>query len=106
MSRQVRTAIVAAVIACSAFAPSVRAGSPIDGTTLTPPVAPGTPCQTDGRWVRCDTSGVTTYVNSPAFDLPCGTFYETGTDDRDATRWYENGLLDHRSVQAQYRATW
>jgi hypothetical protein len=100
------TAIALAAMALAALAPTSLAGSSVDGTTLTPPVAPGTPCETDGTWVRCDTSNVTTYVNSPAFDLPCGTFYETGTDDRHATRWYQDGLLVRRSVQAQYRATW
>jgi hypothetical protein len=106
MTRRLRTAIACAAIGLAALAPGAQAGSAVDGTTLTPPVLPGTPCETDGRWVRCDTSNVTTYVNSPAFDLPCGTFYETGTDDRHATRWYADGLLVRRSVQAQYRATW
>jgi hypothetical protein len=79
------------------------AGQPVDGTTLTPPVLAGTPCMQDGRWVRCDTSNVTIYANEPGFDLPCGTIYETGVDDRHATRWYEDGLLVKRSVQASIR---
>ena len=106
MTRRLRAGVAAALMVLAIGVPAVRAGSPVDGTTLTPPVSPGTPCEADGRWVRCDTSNITTYVNSPIFDLPCGMFYETATDDRHGTRWYENGLLDHRSVQAQYRGTW
>jgi hypothetical protein len=105
MSRRLRIAITTACIALGAIVPAARAGSPVDGTILTPPVLPGTPCTANGRWVRCDTSNVTTYVNSPGFELPCGLFYETATDDRHATRWYEDGLLVKRSVQAQYRGT-
>jgi hypothetical protein len=82
------------------------AGEPVDGSTLTPPVDPGTPCAADGAWVRCDTSGVVTYGYEPAFDLPCGLMYETGVDDRHATRWYRDGLLVKRSVQASFRGSW
>ena len=106
MTRRILTALSGLAVMLAALAPIANAGSPVDGTTLTPPVLPGTPCEADGRWVRCDTSSITTITNSPAFELPCGMFYETGTDDRHATRWYEDGLLHHRSVQAQYRATW
>ena len=105
-ARPVRMALAGAILMLGTLVPTVGAGSAVDGTTLTPPVLPGTPCQADGQWVRCDTSNVTTFINSPAFDLPCGTMYETATDDRHATRWYRDGLLDHRSVQAQYRGTW
>ena len=106
MTRRLRTGVATTLMVLTFGVPTVYAGSPVDGSTLTPPVGPGTPCSDDGRWVRCDTSNVTTYVNSPAFELPCGMFYETATDDRHATRWYQDGLLFRRSVQAQYRGTW
>ncbi|MDQ3938481.1 MAG: hypothetical protein M3253_07350 [Chloroflexota bacterium] len=95
--------VVALAMAGLVAPATVMAGQPVDGTTLTPPVAPGTPCFQDGRWVRCDTSNVTSYTNQPGFDLSCGTIYETGVDDRHATRWYEDGLLVKRSVQASFR---
>jgi len=106
MTRGLRAALAATLLAGTLAIPAANAGEPYDGTTLTPPVRAGTPCSADGRWVRCDTSFITTFVNTPAFELPCGLFYETATDDRHATRWYEDGLLVKRSVQASYRGTW
>ncbi len=98
--------LMALSVASLSGAPLALAGSPVDGTTLTPPVLAGTPCFQDGPWVRCDTSGTTTLINQPGFELPCGQVYETGTDERHATRWYLDGLLVKRSVQASFRGTW
>jgi len=78
----------------------------VDPTTLTPPLQPFRVCYEEGPWVNCDTSGVTTSSNEPAFELSCGTVYETSTDTRHATRWYRDGLLVERIVQSKVRGTW
>jgi hypothetical protein len=103
--RLLAAALAAAALGLATVVPAA-AREAVDGTTLTPPVAPGTPCYQEGIWVRCDTSNVNSYANAEAFDIPCGTLYETGVDDRHATRWYRDGLLVKRSVQASFRGFW
>jgi hypothetical protein len=98
--------ILVAATALLFVAAPVAARQQVDGTTLTPPVDPGTPCYQEGPWVRCDTSSVSAYANEEAFGISCGTLYETGVDDRHATRWYRDGLLVKRSVQASFRGSW
>src|SRR3954462_7652212 len=78
----------------------------VDPTTLTPPLQPFRVCYQDGPWVNCDTSGVSSVTNDAAFDLSCGTVYETATDPRHATRWYRDGLLVERIVQSKVRGAW
>jgi hypothetical protein len=94
------------VIASLGGASGVSARTPVDPTTLTPPLQPFRVCYQEGPWVNCDTSGVSTLTNEPVFDLACGTIYETSTDSRHATRWYRDGLLVERIVQSQVRGTW
>ena len=89
-----------------AGASSVSARTLVDPTSLTPPLQPFRVCYQEGPWVNCDTSGVTSISNEPAFDVSCGTVYETSTDIRHATRWYRDGLLVERIVQSRVRGTW
>ena len=89
-----------------AGASSVSARTLVDPTSLTPPLQPFRVCYQEGLWVNCDTSGVTSISNEPAFDVSCGTVYETSTDIRHATRWYRDGLLVERIVQSRVRGTW
>jgi hypothetical protein len=93
-------------IASLCGASGVSARTPVDPTTLTPPLQPFRLCFEEGPWVNCDTSGVSTLTNEPVVDLPCGTVYETSTDSRHATRWYRDGLLVERIVQSKVRGTW
>jgi hypothetical protein len=79
----------------------------VDPTSLTPPLQPYRVCVLDGQSIRCDTSGTGTVVNSPAFDLPCGTVYETGTDVRRAVRYYNlDKLLVERNAEEEYNGMW
>ena len=94
------------VIASLGAASGVSARTPVDPTTLTPPLQPFRLCFQEGPWVNCDTSGVSALTNEPAFDLACGTVYETSTDSRHATRWYRDGLLVERIVQSKVRGAW
>jgi hypothetical protein len=94
------------VIASLCGASAVSARTPVDPTTLTPPLQPFRLCFQEGPWVNCDTSGVSSLTNEPVADLPCGTIYETSTDSRHATRWYRDGLLVERIVQSKVRGTW
>ena len=87
-----------------ATAPLASARS-VDPSTLQPPPPPGARCHDAGRQVICDTTLNTSFVNEPAFDAPCGTIYATGTDLRDGTRWYTDGLITHRHVNGALNAT-
>lgn len=90
-----------------ATAPAASAHTLVDPTTLTPPLKPFRICYEDGQWVKCDTSGVTTFVNEPAgFDLSCGTVYLTATETTQSTRWYQGGLLVERNATDSMRGSW
>jgi hypothetical protein len=83
------------------------AGSVIpDPSVLQPPPPPGAICRDDGTYTICQTTLNFTSLNDPIFDLPCGTLYETSTDDRQGIRWYVDGLLVKRRVVAHLRGTW
>jgi hypothetical protein len=58
--------------------------------------------------VICDTQVDESILEPVAvFDLPCGTIYETNSDVRQGTRWYDgDGLLVERHVTQQLRGTW
>jgi hypothetical protein len=93
------------VCALTMLAPTpVLAGS-VDPSTLQPPPPPGARCHDAGNQVICDTTLDFVLVNEPAFDAPCGTIYMTGTDLRDGTRWYTDGLITHRHVVGALNAT-
>ena len=108
LTRRARRPILAAIVlavASLAGASSASAHTLVDPTMLTPPLKQFRVCFEDGPWVKCDTSGVDSLSNEPAFDLPCGLAYETSTDTQHATRWYRDGLLVERITQSNVRGT-
>jgi hypothetical protein len=62
----------------------------VDPNTLIPVPPPGAECHGDGQWIICRTAVSFAPVNEPGFELPCGTAYATGTDDRRGIRWYNS----------------
>ena len=78
----------------------------VDPTTLIPPLKPFRVCWQLVRTVQCDTSGASSYENLPTDEAPCGLIYETATEDSNATRFYEDGLLVRRGVQESVKGTW
>ena len=105
--RHLIVAFVAALAINAITLPNAAAAAEsIDGTTLTPPVIPGTPCLADGRWIRCETGFSASWANEPAFELPCGSVYETATQVRRSTRWYLDRLLVQRNAVDSIRGTW
>jgi hypothetical protein len=105
--RHLLIAVSTLVLASLGGAPAVSAHTLVDPTTLTPPLKPFRICYEDGPWVKCDTSGVTTFVNEPAgFELSCGTVYLTATETTHATRWYQAGLLVERNANESMRGFW
>ena len=105
--RLLAVALVAALSTTAIASPvAVHAAESVDGTTLTPPVIPGTPCFADGRWIRCETGFTASWANEPAFGLPCGTVYESAMQVRRSTRWYLDRLLVERDATERIRGTW
>jgi hypothetical protein len=98
--------IVLAMLLFGASGTVVAGGSSVDGATLTPPAPPGALCWDTGVQVRCDSIVDVSFVNEPAFELPCGLVYATGRDFRWANRWYQDGLLVKRRVHAHGEGTW
>jgi len=89
------------------MAPAAGAGTPtVDPSTLQPVPPAGAACRLDGRFVICKTEFHEALESEPAFDLPCGTVYETSRDDRIGIRWYSNGLLVRRRVSAVVSGFW
>ena len=84
------------------------AGQPVDPSTLTPEPPPGARCQSAGNQIICDTQLDESILTPLAVgELPCGTLYETNSDVRQGTRWYDaEGLLLERHVTQQLRGTW
>ena|SRR6476646_6399802 len=103
-----RPMLVVVVIAIGSLmtASGASARSYVDPTSLTPPLQPFRVCWQLGPSVQCDTSSSTSYENLPTDVWPCGLLYETGTDDRHATRWYQDGLLIRRAVEQSVKGTW
>jgi hypothetical protein len=83
------------------------AGPLVDPSTLQPP-PPNAVCREAGGQVICDTFLVEELVNEPIrdFDLPCGTIYETIHYRGDGTRWYVDGKVVLRHVEASLKGTW
>jgi hypothetical protein len=96
------------LLAASAWtAVPAAAGEPVDPSTLDPIPPPGAECSADGPWTICQTGLVIDLLNEPAFDLPCGTVYETVHDVRSGIRWYdEDGDLVKRFVTQDAEGTW
>ena len=84
---------------------AIASARSVDPSTLQPPPPPGARCHEAGRQVICDTTLNATFANEPAFDAPCGTLYVTGSDLRDGTRWYTDGLITQRHVNGSLNAT-
>jgi hypothetical protein len=112
IGKRVAGLLGAAALSLALVAPAVmfpvaaRAAESVDGTALTPPVKPGTPCFADGRWIRCETGFTASWANEPAFELPCGTVYESAMQVRRSTRWYLDRLLVERNATESIRGTW
>lgn len=83
------------------------AAATVDPSTLTPPPPEGSVCRADGQWIICETSVAFAPVNEPGDELPCGSIYQTGTDERVGIRWYTSGgLLAKRFVKQDVDLTW
>ena len=83
------------------------AGTPVDPNSLIPPPPPGATCSDNGNQVICHTFVDVTLVNEPAFDISCGTIYETSADHRDGIRWYNSDYeLVRRHVTQDLEGTW
>ena len=86
------------------------ASKAVDPASLTPAPAPPTEaeCQADGTWIICHTSLVIETVNAPAFDVGCGTIYETSRDVRLGIRWYDaaDKVIVKRHVTQDFEGTW
>jgi hypothetical protein len=97
--------VIAALLAVAVAAPAY-ARTPVDPTTLTPPLRPDRVCWDLGPYVQCDTSGDTFQENVPTDLAPCGQIYETAEFKSNSTRWYEDGLIIRRQVQASVKGFW
>jgi hypothetical protein len=82
------------------------AGPVVDPATLQPVPPPGAVCRADGPWTICQTVFDGSSENAPAFDLPCGTVYETFRDVREGIRWYLDGKLVKRFVSQNADGSW
>ena len=107
---RIRTLAVVGVFALTAMiaasAPAA-AGPIVDPGTLTPVPPPGAECRANGPSLTlCHTVFLEEFANEPAFDLPCGTVYETRHDPRTGLRWYRGGLLVKRQVFAHADGSW
>ncbi len=88
-------------------APAALAGASVpDPGVLVPPPPPGAECQLNGPWTVCRSGISIEPINEPAFDLPCGTVYQTSVDVRSVTRWYSDNKLVRRHVYQRAEGTW
>jgi hypothetical protein len=109
MLKLFRAASFATILAGSLLLAGASAAlaAEVDPATLTPPPPPGARCFTTGPdSVTCDTFLNLVVENEPDFDTPCGLLYVTGTDERDGTRYYEDGLLVRRHLTFAINVTW
>jgi hypothetical protein len=104
--RRLATVSVFALTAIIAVSAPAAAGPIVDPGTLTPPPFPGAVCRADGDWTICHTVFLEDVTNEPAFELPCGTVYQTSHDPRTGLRWYFDGLLVRRQVFSVLEGTW
>jgi hypothetical protein len=106
---RIRRAILMAIvltISSLGMASSVSARTPVDPTSLTPPLKPFRVCWELGPYVQCDTSGVTTTTNEIGDELPCGQVYQSATEISNSTRWYKDGLIVRRALQERGTGSW
>jgi hypothetical protein len=106
--RNRRPILLAIVLTISSLgmASGVSARTPVDPTSLTPPLKPFRVCWELGPYVQCDTSGVSTTANEIADELPCGQVYQSVTEISNSTRWYQDGLIVRRALQERGRGSW
>ena len=102
--RALGVAIAIAVVSLSGAAAAV-ARTPVDPTSLTPPLKPFRVCYQLGPYVQCDTSGDVSNVNVEIDELPCGALYSTDREVSHSTRWYVDGLMVRRQVQEHIAGT-
>jgi hypothetical protein len=102
-------AFVLSGLAVAADTGAATAKPTVDTDTLTPPPPDGADCRADGNRIICHTSVIEPdRLSEPLFDLPCGTVYETSTDERRGLRWYDAGSLTivKRLVFFDLHGTW
>ena len=100
MRRIIMALMLAMVVAAVTAGAALAAPRTIDPNTLTPPPPPGAECKDTGNYIICQTFFDETLVNEPAFELSCGTVYETSNVHREGIRWYSpEGLLLKRFVR-------
>ena len=104
--RQLAVLSVGVAVTMLAEAAGAAARTPVDPTSLTPPLKPFRVCWQLGPNVQCDTSGDTFEENQPTNSLPCGQVHETGEFKSNSTRWYRDGLIIRRQVEASVKGFW
>ena len=88
-------------------AQAALAGTELEDTSaLVPPPPPYAVCQLNGPWATCRSEVTFELVNEPAFELSCGTVYQTSTDVRTVTRWYADNKLETRHVHQRAEGVW
>lgn len=107
MRRIIVAIMLAMVVAAITAGTALAAPRTIDPNTLTPPPPPGAECKQTGNYIICQTFfDEPTLVNEPAFELSCGTVYETSNVHREGIRWYSpEGLLLKRFVREDAQGT-
>jgi hypothetical protein len=106
--RRTIVAIMLAIVAAAVTAgTALAAPKTIEPNTLTPPPPPGAECKQTGNYIICQTFfDEPSLVNEPAFELSCGTVYETSNVHREGIRWYSpEGLLLKRFVREDAQGT-
>jgi hypothetical protein len=106
--RRIIVALMLAMVGAAVTAgAALAAPKTIEPNTLTPPPPPGAECKDTGNYIICQTFfDEPSLVNEPAFELSCGTVYETSNVHREGIRWYSaEGLLLKRSVREDAQGT-
>jgi hypothetical protein len=106
--RRIIVALMLAMVGAAVTAgAALAAPRTIDPNTLTPPPPPGAECNQTGNYIICQTFfDEPSLVNEPAFELSCGTVYETSNVHREGIRWYSaEGLLLKRFVREDAQGT-
>jgi hypothetical protein len=104
--RQFTVLAIGVVFTMLAATAGAAARTPVDPTTLTPPLKPFRVCWELGPYVQCDTSGNSAESNVPDFESPCGQIYVTSEGKSNSTRWYRDGLIIRRQVEDSDRGFW
>jgi hypothetical protein len=109
MRRIIVALMLAIVVAAVTAGAALAAPRTIDPNTLTPPLPPEVHpvCKQTGNYIICKTYfDEPSLVNEPAFELSCGTVYETSNVHREGIRWYSaEGLLLKRFVREDAQGT-